>query len=295
MQETISIFGMQIPVVVFTTGVSLISALIAAGIALLVNYMSNRQQTERLKLQLQHEAGQNNRDREMALRRDVYLEAASEMANAVRYIAKFGDINLPFAEHEAIAKNYGAALNKVHMVAGMEVLAKVIEASDTFAHINLELNQLRFSLLLDQKNIAFLQKSVEDDIAQQKNLVTRIGQLQAVNPNHPDISALATTFQELESRIQKSRQRHSELNSKTITDHFNLSSIVFKRTLSFGEKVIEVNIALRKELEFDFKGNEDDYKILVRRSQEQAIGEMDKYITEIGRLLEEKKKALQFS
>lgn len=281
-----TVLGITLPTII-------VAALMGSALTLLGVFLQNLFENYRNNKKLKHEAGQKNRDREMTLRWDVYLEAASEMARAARYIAKFGDLNLPFAEHEAIVHNFGAALSKVHMIAGMETLAKVIEASDVFARINLELNQLRFSLLLDQKNIAFLQKSVEDDIAQQKNLVTRIGQLQTENPNHPDISALATTFQELESRIQQTRQRHSELNSRTMTSHLDLSSVVFKRTLSFAEKLIEVNVALRKELDFDLKGDEENYKKFVRQSQEQAVKEMDKFIADIAKVVEEKKKALQ--
>jgi hypothetical protein len=281
-----TVLGITLPTII-------VAALMGSALTLLGVFLQNLFENYRNNKKLKHEAGQKNRDREMTLRWDVYLEAASEMARAARYIAKFGDLNLPFAEHEAIVHNFGAALSKVHMIAGMETLAKVIEASDVFARINLELNQLRFSLLLDQKNIAFLQKSVEDDIAQQKNLVTRIGQLQTENPNHPDISALATTFQELESRIQQTRQRHSELNSRTMTSHLDLSSVVFKRTLSFAEKLIEVNVALRKELDFDLKGDEENYKNFVRQSQEQAVKEMDKFIADIAKVVEEKKKALQ--
>jgi hypothetical protein len=291
----ISVFGSKIPVALFVAIVgllgTLLGAIMAAVIALVVNQKSNRQQTERLKIQLQHEAEQKNRDREMTLRRDVYLEAASEMANAARYIAKFGDLNLPFATHEAIVHNYGAALSKVHLVAGMEALIKVIEASNVFSRINLELNQLRFPLLIDQKKIEFLHKSVENDIAQQQNLVTRIGQLQTANANHPEISGLATAFQELESRIQQTKQQHSELNARTATGQFALSSLVFKRTLSFAEKLIEVSIALRKELDFDLKADEENYKKIVREAQEQAVKEMDQYIADIAKVVDEKKKA----
>jgi hypothetical protein len=291
----ISVFGWKIPVALFVAIVGLVGtllgAIVAAVIALVVNQKSNRQQTERLTIQLQHEATQKNRDREMTLRREVYLEAASEMAKAARYIAKFGDLNLPLAEHESIAHNFGAALSKIHIIAGMGTLTKVIEASNAFARINLELNRLRFPLLMDQKTIEFLEKSVENDIAQQRNLVTRIGQLQTANPNHPEISVLATAFQQLESRIQQTRQQHSELNNRAATGQFALSSVVFKQTLSFAEGLIEVSIALRKELDFDLKEDEENYKKIVRQAQEQAVKEMDQYIADIAKVVDEKKKA----
>ncbi len=71
----ISVFGWKIPVALFVAIVGLFSTLLgaitAAVVALAVNQKSNQQQTERLKIQLQHEATQKNRDREMTLRREV--------------------------------------------------------------------------------------------------------------------------------------------------------------------------------------------------------------------------------
>ena len=246
----VNLWGINIPIPLLTLLAALAGALITIVSVFIQNIFENRRNTQRLR----HEAEQKNRDREMTLRRDVYLEAASQLAKAALYIANFGDLNLPLNEHQAIAENFGAAMSRVHMVAGMGILSKAIEASNEFARVNLELTLLRFSLLFDKQRIATLQKLVENDIAQQQNLVTRMGQLQAANPNHPEIPALAATFQELESRIQQDRQQYQELSSKQMAGHFNLSSIVFKRTLSFAEKLIEVTIALRKELDFDLKG-----------------------------------------
>ena len=62
--------------------------------------------------------------------------------------------------------------------------------------------------------------------------------------------------------------------------------------MSFAEKLIEVSIALRKELDFDLKGDEENYKKVVRQSQEQAVKDMDKYIADIASVVEEKKKAI---
>lgn len=299
MDETnmMTVFGWKIPIPLFVAVVgligTLIGAIITAIVGLIVNQKSNRQEAERLKLQLQHEIGQKNRDREMALRRDIFIEAASAMTKAVSYIAKFGDLDLPFREHQAIAENFGTAMAKVHMIAGMEIITKAVDATNAFATINLELSLHRLSLQLDQKNLQFMQKSIEENIAQQQNIVTRIGQLQTANPNHRDISALATTFQQLEAQIQQTRQRHSDLNSKIVTGQLNLSSTVFKRTMFFAEKLIDVNVVVRKELGFDLKGDEETYKKIARQAQEKAIGEVEKYIAEIPKLIEEKRRDLQ--
>jgi hypothetical protein len=175
------------------------------------------------------------------------------------------------------------------MVARMEALKKAIEVSDAFTRANFELNQLRFPLLLDKKEMELQQKTLEDLITQQKNLVTRIGQLQAANPNHPEISELSATFQDLENQIRNSRKRYSELNAITATGQLQLASVVFKQTLSFAKHLIEVTIALRKELDFDLKGDEESYKKIINQSHEKAVDGMNNYIAGLAKAVESKK------
>lgn len=281
-----TIWGMTLPTVI-------VAAVMGAAITLFGVFLQNLFENHRSNKRLKHDRDLRDREREMALRRDVYFETASEIAKAARYIAKFGDLNLSFAEHQAIAENFASALAKLHMIAGIEILAKAIKASDTFSTINLELRQLQLSLLLDQKQMGFMQKSVNDDIEQQKNILARISQLQIESPKHPDVPDLAKAFQELEARIQRSQQTHSELNEKMIAGQLSLSSTVFARTIDFAKNLIELSIALRKELDCDLKGDEEAYRQLVRESHEKATKEMQNYIDGIPKVMEEKRKTFQ--
>lgn len=284
--DEMTIGGMSVPTIIVAAAMGSVITLFGV---FLQNLFENHRNNKKLKQDIQ----QKKWDREMTLRRDVFLEAAAEMTRAVGYIAKFGDLDLPFREHQTIAEDFGTSMAKVHMIAKMETITKAVDASNVFATLNLELSQLRFSLQLDQKNLGFMQKSIEDDIAQQQNIVTRIGQLQTLDSNHSDVSALATAFQELESRIQQTRQRYSELRNKVIIGQLDLSSIVFKRTMSFSEKLIEVNVAFRKELDFDLKKDEETYRNIVHQSQQQAIVEIEKYIDKISKLMKEKRADFQ--
>ena len=281
-----TIWGITLPTVIVAAAMG--AAITLFGI-LVGNFFENRRSNKRLE----HERGQKELERGMALRRDVYFETASEMARAALYIAKFGDLNLPFAEHHAIAENYPSALAKLHIIGGIEILAKAIKASGTFSTINLELRQLQFSLLLDQKQMGFLQKAIDDDIEQQKNLLVRINQLQVENPKHPDIPDLAKAFQKLEAGIQQTQQSHSDLNEKMIAGQLSLSSTVFARTLDFAKQFTELSIALRKELGYDLKGDEEPYRQMIRESHERATKEMHKYIDSIPRVMEEKRKTFR--
>src|ERR1035438_3295871 len=77
-----TVLGITLPTII-------VAALMGSALTLLGVFLQNLFENYRNNKKLKHEAGQKNRDREMTLRRDVYLEAASEMARAARYIAKF--------------------------------------------------------------------------------------------------------------------------------------------------------------------------------------------------------------
>lgn len=69
------------------------AALIAALVAFTSTVLSNRNSRKQLKLQLDDNALQRDRDRTMCLRRDVYLPAAEALARLQGALGKLTSVN----------------------------------------------------------------------------------------------------------------------------------------------------------------------------------------------------------
>ena len=76
-----------------TAIIAAIAVLAAAGLSLLASWLSNRNSRVQLQMQLAHDATQRDREREMALRRDVYLPAIEAIVRTQASLGLMTDPN----------------------------------------------------------------------------------------------------------------------------------------------------------------------------------------------------------
>jgi len=65
--------------------------------------LTNRAHDRRLRVQLEHDREVKNRDREMSLRKDVYLAAAEAVSAGLIAVGRFADLEVP---HEKLTEGY---------------------------------------------------------------------------------------------------------------------------------------------------------------------------------------------
>lgn len=93
------------------------SGVIASTLTLGGVLLSNRSNTNRLKLQLQHEASQNSEERKAVLRRNVYLQAAEEAVKASCYLGSLPQTDLSKVNLAAGLQSFYMASTKLQLIA----------------------------------------------------------------------------------------------------------------------------------------------------------------------------------
>lgn len=278
--NSISICGKEIPIVVFTAGISLISALIAAGIALLVNYISNRQQTERLKIQLQHDADQKERERRFKAKSELYLEGASQFAKSAHYLMRFQDLNLPAHEHAALLDGYDASLAKLHLIGDLATIRLAVEANECFQKHMLRLHSLRAPLLQQMQRIQQLQSQLNEDLQSQQNLTKQFEQIHAVNASNPELIAIADRFKFLQNRIEQAQKERSNLESSTSDGALQLFIESRKAVREYGDKLLKANVVVREELGLSFGQASNAYLDFVNLSNDRVETEIKNFVAQ---------------
>jgi len=107
------------------SAVTLLGALFAAAIALLSVLVTHRGNEKRLAKQLAHDREQKRIEREMELRRDVYLETAEAIVAGINLIGRYADLGIP---KDDLGKEYfekRGAIAKVHLI-GREATVKAL-------------------------------------------------------------------------------------------------------------------------------------------------------------------------
>jgi len=135
-----------------------------ACIALSGVILTNRAHDRRLQTQLDHDQKLKNREREMSLRRDVYLAAAEAVQAGLIAIGRFSNLEIP---HEKITEGYldkAPSIAKVHIIATEETVKALINFSAGLNATFLRLFAKRGPLVSQKQQIEVLRAQVDTSI-----------------------------------------------------------------------------------------------------------------------------------
>ena len=138
-------------------GVVFGSLLSLGGVAL-----TNRAGDRRLRSQFDHERKQKTKDREMALRKEVFLSAAEAIAAGMNAISRFANLDLP---NDQITADYVAkspAIAKVHVIAKTETIQAMVSFTGELGVQFLKLFARRFELISEKSAITLIDNQVAD-------------------------------------------------------------------------------------------------------------------------------------
>jgi hypothetical protein len=97
---------------------------VAAGsvITLFGVWLQSRSEAGRLKRQLQHDADQREKERQMDLRREIFLGAAETLGRQSEYINLFSKVDFDFWKDQEILKGNIGISYKVQLIAGIDTI-----------------------------------------------------------------------------------------------------------------------------------------------------------------------------
>jgi hypothetical protein len=84
--------------------------------------LTNRANDRRLREQLRHDRELRNRDRELSLRKDVYMSAAEAIWAGLSAVGRFGDLDIPNNKLTEAYMEKSPAIAKVHVIANEQTV-----------------------------------------------------------------------------------------------------------------------------------------------------------------------------
>ncbi|MFN8002349.1 MAG: hypothetical protein U0X75_15170 [Acidobacteriota bacterium] len=157
--------------------IALLVAVISAVVTICTNKVNNNENTTRLRLQLNHDSTQKRLEREITLKKEVFLGMVEAMSKLQDFLGHFADPTASQTEFNKLAREARAAMAKIYIVAQQNTLEAVEE-------INLCLSGSIQVLLVDKyeidemaKNTDGLQKELDSMVTQASVDQLREGQL----------------------------------------------------------------------------------------------------------------------
>lgn len=258
-------FG-EIPVAIITLLSGLTGASIAIHIANLQNKANAERQQELLasqeKQQLQrldYEAAQKKLDREMNLRREIFLGGVTAYSKMQDFIASFIDINVTSEARSKIIEGASQDLNKVEIIATMETLEAIDKMRMTFISEVPKLTEKRAELDLVIDSIAQSETSIEHLKQINDQLIALLNQetpmaFEQINQSREILENNNKEINTYLKIIRDSGLKIDELNTELMNHAIGVLN-------EFLSSVTDAIICIRRELDFTFD-DEEKYRAI---------------------------------
>lgn len=219
-----------------------------SSIAVLV--IANRHNLRQQRIQLAHDAREHDRERQMQLRRDVYLPASDAVVSIMSAMSKFINLDIHEEELTGVLEANGPPLQRVQMVASEETVRAVSAAQRDSAPMFMRLIAMRIPLRLRKADM-------DRDVEMMKRYVSETSATVALlnEPQSPDAASIARVAK-LKARLSSIHQERTACLGRIET----LGAEVLKQSLEYLEHVADAIgnmsavwtpaiIAIRAELE----------------------------------------------
>ena len=225
------------------------SGVIAAGLTLSGVLVSDWRNTSRLRMQLQHNAAENAKERTATLRRDVYLLAAEELTKATSHLASLPQSDLSKTNAANGLQGFFAAAAKLQLVAEPKTALLVNQLAADYAEL-----LLRIVARLTPLQKTRIDISINDDLYNKAQAeVTRVlAEMAKINEAAQVNNAVFGALQRAFNGYQTQAKMYADARS-TAWDAFNRLNSAFCRELLIdmrlmGERQIPVLIEIRRDL-----------------------------------------------
>jgi hypothetical protein len=212
--------------------------------------LTNRANDKRLRAQFDHERELKTLDREMTLRKDVYLSAAEAISSGVGAISRFANFDIP---NDQIMSGYiekVPAISKVHVIAKTETILWLTQFTNRLNALYLTLFARRYELQNEQNAIKILDDQVAIFGKERDSIVELMKQYNidgAIDGRRWKV--LQDNFEFQQDRIHKALIRRDELVAALVPKKFQFMQECVEYTSELDAMTIPILLAARTELE----------------------------------------------
>jgi hypothetical protein len=253
-------------------GVIIGSLLTVLGVVL-----TNAANTKRLRLQHEHEWKLESKERDLNLRRDIYLAMMEAMATSIATIGRFGNLNIPSDELELILTDQSPALSKVSIVGQEATIQAVATFSRELTGTFLRLSSKREKLSWLMQRSAVVDQKIAQILQEQEHTQAQLDACSIAEPRDESAAnALRKTLALQQQRLEALRTEETELLGQTFPGQMSLVRDSIVESAALERLLVPLISLIRAELELPFEA--EGYARIVEEGHQQVIDYLDAYI-----------------
>lgn len=258
-------------------------AFIAAVASYITARMTNRNSRTQLQMQLTADATQRDRERTMALRRDVYLPAAEAIVRAQQALGNVGNLNMELPEIQKDINEAFTAASKIHLVANEATVRAVMGFFAALMPAYFELLRLRVPLSTRQHSAAAHQaiaNRADADLVRTNELMKQFNLSGQTDKAAWD--RLVRQSQAEQKMVQDYNTAANKLRAENVVGIKAMAQRSTRLSLEVGRKFPEAVLAARSELGLSI--DPAAYQQLFAQQEADVIAATNAFFEEFGKM-----------
>lgn len=259
-----------------TIWAAVIASLLTIGGVVLTNLNSRKQQKEALV----HDSNQRGREREMSLRRDVYLSTIEAISSFHDLLNRLPDLNFTEREFTSAIQGNSGVINKVHVTASNETVQSVLAIQQALALALLQIMPERAILIYRKNEIEEFSQLITRSTQEEERIIEVMRQQNIEGNTDERLWKVLNDNIEFE-RAQRNnhQQRIQELQAIQNPAHLQFAEYCFAEALKVAELLPAAILAIRKEL--DLPLDEKQYLDMCKENVQKAREVFSEFVNKI--------------
>jgi hypothetical protein len=253
-----------------------VAAFVAAGAAMLsalVSWLGTKANIESAK-------EQTDRERAMALRREVYLPAIEAISLCHAVLGQVTDLDVEIGAMGHALTAGIATISKVHLIASQPTVTALMNFQQALVPAYIELLMLRAPMAVRQKAITQQQTFADKAHSDRMEMIQLMKQYNLSGNRDADAWTRLQGVAEIENKtFQTHATQVVELQTEQAVAHVQLAERCMELSLAVAERLPEALLAARRELELPI--NETEYRREVTAQQEATARVMRELISRL--------------
>jgi hypothetical protein len=232
------------------------AAIIASGLTLSGVYLSNRGNRRCLLVQLRHAAQEKDKERELHIRKEVYMEAAEAIAESIEDIQRLPN-RIIHTNNLEICNKLLQAVAKVHMVGTLDTVKNTDQFMEKFNQSTLPIvpEITKFAVL--KQELVNLNNLSEIQINIMKEINKNFEQMDSSSKQNPDsLEIYKETFQGIKTKHDTTVASMVEKGDELKPLQTKLLSMCLKAGIYLQKESLYVILSIRKELNLEIDSAE---------------------------------------
>jgi len=216
-------------------------------------YLANRASDNRLRKQFDHERIQKSKDREMILKKEVFLAASDAIAAGMNAIGRYANFELPDNQITSDYSEKAPAISKVHVIANTKTVQEITNFTGELGVVFLKLIAKRLELMSDKNQLQALDDQIKQYARERDRILEMMKQhnIEGVVDMHR-WNILQENFDNEQNRINDASKHHSELAMSFYPRQLKFMQECVSETGKLGKLLVPLLSSVRHELELPF-------------------------------------------